>query len=80
MVVIAARLLILATAGLAVWYRLLAPAGSGFAVLRVVLAALLWAGVGWRLAETADAPARQWLGLAMEALAAAGLVGAVTLL
>lgn len=80
MVVIAARLLILATAGLAVWYRLLAPAGSGFAVLRVAMAALLWAGVGWRLAETAGSRPRRWLGLAMEALAAAGLVGAMTLL
>jgi hypothetical protein len=80
MLVIAARLLILATAGLAAGYRLLAPAGSGLPVLEVALAALLWAVVGWRLAETADSPPRQWLGLGLLALAAAGLVGAMTLL
>jgi hypothetical protein len=80
MEVIAARLLVVATLALAVAYRLAAPPGSGFAVLRVALAALLWAAVGWRLAETADSRPRQWLGLVLAALAAAGLVGAITLL
>lgn len=80
MEVIAARLLIVATAALAVAYRLLAPPGSGFAVLRVAMAALLWAAVGWRLAETAESRPRQWLGLVLQALAVAGLAGAMTLL